>query len=54
MVQQKHSIFYIFLKKCKKPRKTWKIRGCMTGGSKASVKKFTKSGNSFLYKQCIM
>ena len=54
MVQQTYSIFYIFLKKCKKPRKTWKIRGRMAGSSRALTKKFTKSGNSFLYKQCIM
>lgn len=54
MVQQKYSIFHIFLKKCKKPRKMRKVRGRMTGSGRALTKKFTKSGNSFLYKQCIM
>lgn len=54
MVQQKNSIFHIFLKKCKKPREMWKLRGCMMGSNNALIKKFTKSSNSFLYKQCIM
>lgn len=54
MVQQKYSIFHIFLKKCKKPRKIQKLRGYTMGSYSARIKKFTKSGNSFLYKQCIM
>ena len=47
MVQQKCSIFYIFLKKCKKPRKTWKVRGVYDGQQQGFGKKIHKKRRFF-------